>query len=401
MARSKGSGSVYQRADGKWVAQVEDGWTASGKRRYSRRVRPNRKQATAALGELERIKQRGLDRTVSEQTLATYLDGWLDGLDGFRAPKTITAYRSDMAHAKAVIGQVRLRHLTPAHVRQLLQALPERGLAPKSALNVRTTLHTAVQQAVADRVLDWNPVGAVARPKVDRDEAPSLTVLEARNVLEALAGHRLYALYAVAVALGLRLGEGLGLTWDLVDLDAGTLKVRKQLQRIGDAGDRHYLVRDLKTRRSRRDIPLPAFAADALREHRKAQVAERLEAGTAWVDGCCHGCGWTGAGLVFVTGRSARRTVGPIGRPIHPTVALKTYQAVAEPVVGRRPTVHELRHTAASLLLAQRVPLAEVQQILGHSSIVVTRDVYGHLESEHLRAATDAMDGVLGERRSK
>lgn len=390
MARDKGSGSIYRRGDGRWVAQIEHGVTASGKRRYLRRVRPNEKQARRALDELERMVTRNLDPGEGRQTLAAYLDGWLAGLEGARRPKTLAAYKGDLAHAKDVIGNVRLDKLTPTHVRQLMAALPKRGLAPKSALNVRTTLHTAVRQAVDDRILDWNPVSVVARPQVKRTDIVPLTVPQAKAVLTALETHRHYALYAVAVAIGLRLGEALGLTWDRIDLDAGVIRVRQQVQREGPKGDRHYVLVDLKSRRSLRDIPLPEFAIAALRDHRKLQAEERLAAGPRWVDGCCAGCGGTGWGLVFTTNS---RTVG---RPVHQTQALKLFQDTCETAVSLRPRFHDLRHTAATLLLAQGVPLPEIQDILGHSSIAVTKDVYGHLDVEHLRGAAGKMNELLG-----
>lgn len=390
--RPKGSGSVYERGDGKWVAQVEHGFTPSGKRRYLRRVRPNESQANKALGELQRIVARSLDPAESRRTLKAYLTEWVDQLEatGSRAPKTVAAYRSDLAHVIDVIGTVRLDRLTPRHVRQVLAALPDRGLAPKSCLNVRTTLHTAIEGAVDDRILDWNPVSVVDRPRVQRYDASPLTVDQAQAVLAQLADDRLLALYGVAVAVGLRLGEALGLTWRRVDFDSGIVQVRHQLRREGPPRQRHYVLRDLKNKRVR-DIPLPAPAIDLLREHRARQATERLAAGPRWVDGCCEQCGATGWGLMFAT--NSNRSAG---RALHETQARKGFQRACEQSIGIIPRFHDLRHTAATLLLAQGVPLEQVQEILGHSSIQVTKDIYGHIRVEHLRAATDKMSGLFG-----
>jgi integrase len=391
MARSKGTGSIYERADGKWVAQLEHGVTHSGKRRYLRRVRPNESQAKRALDELERMVARNLEPGDARQTLTTYLDGWVDGLEGVRAPKTIAAYRADVAHVKEVIGKTRLDKLTPNHVRQLMKSLPKRGLAPKSCLNVRTTLHTAIEQAMKDRILEWNPVSVVDRPRVERQDIVPLTAFQARQVLDALADDRLYALYAVGVAVGLRLSEALGLTWDRIDLDTGIIQVRRQVQRIGKPGAKHYALVELKSKKSRRDIPLPEFAVAALRRHKYRQNEEKVAADRPWTDGCCEACGTTGVGLVFTT--NSHRSAG---RPIHPTQALKYFQDICETAVGFRPRFHDLRHTAATLLMAQGVPLAEIQDILGHSSITVTKDLYGHLDVEHLRGAATKMDELFG-----
>lgn len=401
--RSTGTGSVYERSDGKWVAQVDNGWLASGRRRYLRRVRPNRKQALIALGELERIKARELEAVDASQTLKQYLDRWVANLEasGTRAPNTVAAYRSDCVHVCDVIGHVRLLDLRPRHVQDLMAALPSkegrgRGggkLSPRTQLNIRTTLHTAIEQAVKHRTLDWNPVSVVDRPRVERGDVVPLTNVQAREVLRRLADHRLGAMYTVACAVGLRMSEARGLTWRHVDLDEGVLQVRVQLQRVkNEAGERHYALADLKSRKSRRDIPLPQVAVDALREHRRRQAAERLANADRWVDGCCATCGWVDAGLLFTTCSDVRSA----GRPLDARAARRPWQDATEDVTGRRHRFHDARHFAASMLIAQGVPLAVVQDMLGHASIMVTRDIYGHLDAGHLRQASDAAQRALG-----
>ena len=367
--RDKGDGSIYySESRRRWVAQIEAPPSVDGTRRYLRRFRPTRKAAVDALHQLRREveRQRHPD---AKQTLADWLERWVTRLEGVRAPKTVAAYRADVAHISDVIGRVQLSKLQPEHVHNLLAQLPKRGLAPKSALNIRTTLHTAIAQAVKDRMIDWNPVSVVDRPRVQRHDAEVFTLDEANAVLDALADDRLAALWTVAVAVGLRLSEALGLTWGRVDLDKGIIRVRQQLRHEGPAGDRHYVLRDLKNRKVR-DIPLPPFAVDALKQHRQTQLEEKVAASN-WVDGCCTGCKETGWGLVFTT--HSNRSVG---RALHETVARKHFQNLCEDVIGRRPRPHDLRHTAATLLIASGVPLAVVQEILGHSSIQVTKDLY-------------------------
>lgn len=370
----------------RWVARLELGPGPDGRRERPTRFRRTRKAAVQALHQMRRDYAAGAPEAHRE-TVAGYLTSWLDSLDGARAPKTIAAYRSDVAHVVAHLGPKKLAAVTPHDVRTMLAAL---DLAPKTRLNVRTTLHTAMSHAVKDRLLDWNPVSVVARPRVPRYDARPLTVVEARQVLAALDGDRLEALWTVAVAVGLRLGEALGLTWGRIDLDAGLIRVRHQLRLEGPARQRHYVLADLKNPKRVRDVPLPAFAAAALETHRKRQAAERLAAGS-WTDGCCDDCGMTGVGLVFAT--NSRRSAG---RPLHDTVARNAFRAICETTIGRTPRVHDLRHTAATLLIAQGVPLPVVQDVLGHSSIQVTKDLYGHLDVDALRGAAGAMDDVLG-----
>jgi hypothetical protein len=185
--RDKGDGSIYySESRRRWVAQIEAPPSVDGTRRYLRRFRPTRKAAVDALHQLRRDveRQRHPD---ANQTLADWLERWVTRLEGVRAPKTVAAYRADVAHISDVIGWVQLSKLQPEHVHNLLAQLPKRGLAPKSALNIRTTLHTAIAQAVKDRMIDWNPVSVVDRPRVQRHDSEVFTLDEANADLERLA----------------------------------------------------------------------------------------------------------------------------------------------------------------------------------------------------------------------
>lgn len=378
--RSKGEGSLYQRPDGQWVAQIEDGYYPNGRRRYRRRVRSTRQRALDVLHQLQRDSSRRIDGDLSRQTLGGYLDGWLDGLEGVRAPKTLAAYQADCHHVTSAIGHVRLDQLEADHVRRMLAGLIGQ-LAPKSRLNVRTTLHTAVEAAVVERRLDWNPVSVVPRPRVPVHDIHPLTRDQAARLLEAVDGTRLGPLWSLSVAVGLRLAEALGLTWRRVDTSAGVVRIRHQLRRL----DGHYVLDDLKNRKVR-DVPLPGFAARALADHRRAIAAERLAA-PAWPDGCCADCRSTGWGLVFPS---------IAGRGMTDTVPRNELGATTADLFGRNVNPHDLRHTAATLMIAQGVPLSIVSDILGHSSIQVTKDLYGHLDVDQLRPGAEAMDGLLG-----
>ena len=185
--------------------------------------------------------------------------------------------------------------------------------------------------------------------------------------------HRLHALFAVGVALGLRKGELLALRWDDVDLDGGVLHVRQNVQRLPEMG---LVFGPPKSNKSRRTIPLPAASAKVLRTHRANQAAEALALGPAWVD----------SGLVFTS------TVGTV---IEPRNLNRFFDELITKAGVRRIRFHDLRHTCASLLLAQNVPARVVMEILGHSQLAMTTDLYSHVMPTALRAAADAMDRVL------
>jgi integrase len=199
--------------------------------------------------------------------------------------------------------------------------------------------------------------------------------------LKVAAAHRLRALYSVALACGLRLGEATGLRWDDVDLDAGELRIRQQLQAVG----KRLVLQELKTDRSRRTLALPRVCLDALRAHRTQQMKERLKAGADWVE----------TGLVFTT--YARRGAGrKIGVALHPRNVLRTLHMLLDAAELPRVRFHDLRHSAASLLIAEGVPLAEISLLLGHSELRVTADLYTHLQKQSAARAARHMDVLFG-----
>ena len=177
-------------------------------------------------------------------------------------------------------------------------------------------------------------------------------------------------------SVGLRRGETLGLAWNDVDLDDGTLTVRQALQRI----DGKLRLTPPKTKRSRRTIALPQTVVAALRMHRARQLQERLLAGSRWHD----------SGLVFTT---------TIGTPLEPRNVTRDFQRILAKAGLPRIRLHDLRHGCATLLLAQGVQPRVVMDILGHSTISVTMDTYSHVLATMRRDAADQIDAVLAEQK--
>lgn len=196
-----------------------------------------------------------------------------------------------------------------------------------------------------------------------------------REVSGGRPGHRLSALFAVGVAVGLRRGELLALAWDDVDLDAGILRVRRTVQRFRGQG---LVFGPGKSSRSRRSIPLPESSRVALLSHRDRQELERLAVGESW----------QASGLVFTT------SVGTVVEPRNPS---RTFEQLVQRSGVRRVRFHDLRHTCASLLLAQGVSPRVVMDVLGHSQLSITMDLYSHVMPSALRYAADAMDRALSQ----
>ncbi|HET8631551.1 MAG TPA: site-specific integrase, partial [Thermomicrobiales bacterium] len=199
---------------------------------------------------------------------------------------------------------------------------------------------------------------------------------EARRFLDAARGNRLEALYRVALSLGLRQGEILGLQWADVDLDAGTLAVRRQLQRVDGA----FRLMELKTAQSRRTLALPAALLAALREHRRRQLEERLLAGERW-----RGAAWD---LVFCT---------RYGTPLDARNLVIYFKALLTRAGLPDIRFHDLRHSCISLLAAQGVSDRVAMEIAGHSQISLTKNIYTHVYDEAKRQAAEAMDRLLGD----
>jgi integrase len=233
-------------------------------------------------------------------------------------------------------------------------------------------LRAALGQALKCNLVLRNVAKLAHAPRVEQTEIEPLSPEQARQLLDAAKGDRLAALYSVAIALGLRQGETLGLRWQDIDLDRRLLRVRSQLQRIDGAPQ---LVRP-NTASSRRTIELPGVVLDALREHQLRQSAERLAAGAAWQE----------HGLVFAT---------RIGTPLDARNVVRQYHALLAKAGLPRLRFHDLRHTAASLLLAQGLELRVIQHVLGHSQISLTANLYTHVMPVLLKEAAAKMDAVL------
>lgn len=246
------------------------------------------------------------------------------------------------------------------------------GFSTKTVSYVHQVLRTALSLAVRWDMASRNVAKLVDKPRVERKPINPFTPEEARRFLQAIRGQRLEALFSVALALGLRQGEALGLRWDDIDFAAGTLRVSNQLQRI----DHRLVLVPPKTSKSRRTLVMPRLIVDTLLEHQKRQVAEKLWAGSAWRE----------AGLVF-----ANRA----GGPIQAKRVIEQFHQTLTDAGMRRIRFHDLRHSCATLLLVQGVSPRVVMEVLGHSEIALTMNAYSHVVPELQRDAADRMQSIL------
>jgi integrase len=375
--RGHGEGSIYRRAsDGRWCCVVDLGWI-EGKRKRKVLYGKTRKEVAEKLKVTLRAQQQGLPIATERQTVAQFLERWLaEVVQGTVRERTHALYAQAVRiYIAPAIGQQQLDKLTPQHVQGMINGLSARGLAPGTVRGARAVLARALGQALKWGLVVRNVAMLTDAPRVGRHDFTILDPDQARQFLDAVRGDRLEALYTVALALGLRQGEALGLRWRDVDLDAGALHVRMALQWIYTQEPR--LV-EPKTARSRRTLPLPPEVAVQLRAHRTRQLEERLRAGADW-----QGEAWD---LVFAE---------PDGTPIDARHLRHWFKAHLKRAGLAPVRFHDLRHSCASLLVAQGIHPRVVMEILGHSQIAMTMNTYSQAIPESTREALGRLDTLL------
>lgn len=371
--RGHGEGSIYQRPDGRWCAVVDLGYI-NGKRKRKTVYGETRKAVADQLPALLTAQQQGVVLPSSQLKVAEFLDRWLaEAVKPSNAPRTYESYSQIVAkHISPMIGRHRLDKLTRSHVQAMLNAKTAEGLSARTVQYIRAVLRVALNDAIKWDLVVRNVAELAEPPRVIRDEVKPLTALQVQQLFDAVRDDRLEALYIMAGTYGLRRGECTGLRWIDIDFENETIAVRKQVQRIEG---KEQLV-DLKTQRSRRTLPMTDAVKKALRRRQEREKKDRLLAGSRW-----QGAEW---GLVFPT---------TIGTPLNGSNLLmqlrRHYRAAGIPL---ETDFKALRHTAATVLGMQGVQPRVAMDILGHSQISTTMEVYSHVVAESARAAGQAMD---------
>ena len=357
-----GQGSKSQLANGRWRVAVT---MADGTRRF-RRARTER-EADRALAEL--LEARAMDLDPTRQTLGDYLASWIEGLEGARnarlRPRTVEHYRLAVdKHIVPALGHLRLAALTARRIQAWIDANPA---APRTVAHHHAVLRRALNVAVRQRILPYNPALAVELPSVEGDVANPLTLAEARALLAATTDDRMGPLWRLALVTGLRAGELLGLAWD--DLEGDRVTVRHQLQRLGGA----WVRTPPKAARRVVTIALDAETAAVMEKHRRAMTRERTP-------------DWPYHGLVFTDEH---------GRPYHQrAVGLAFHDACRLAGIAER-RFHDLRHSSAHLLTDAGVAEDARMARLGHSTKAMARHYGGASEAQD-REAADRLGAALG-----
>ncbi len=398
--RSNGQGSVYQRADGLWIGAAYV-LTTTGHRK---RTTVSGKSADDVNQKLTRKiadSDRGIPVPSESWTVEAYLNYWLENIVRPKRPKTYQGYEG-VVRRRIVpgLGRHKLHLLSVTQVRTFLTRLrhecrccasgidaarPEeeraccavgrccgKVLSPRSIQHTHAVLRNALQNAMREELVSRNVAKLVQVPAPKYRINRGLSLEQARELLEAASEDRLHALYVLALYLGMRRAELLGLVWEAVDLDERYLEINQTLQRV----DGELTMLPPKTDSSERTVPLPQVVVDALIAHRNRQCVEREEAGAEWED----------SGLVFTSRR---------GTPLEPDNLRRSWYPLREQLGAGHVRFHDLRHSCVTLLLGLGVPPHIVQEIVGHAHLGVTMGIYAHVSLTEKRAALDRLEEGL------
>jgi integrase len=368
-----GEGGISRRKDGLYMARytVQTATGAKRKTLYGK----TRREVDEKLTKAKADRDGGLVFDANNLRLGEYLGRWLaDSVRDTVRPTTFERYEQIVRlHIRPVLGKVKLKNLTSAHVRGLYREKLDAGLSPRTVQYVHVTLHKSLKQAIADGLIPRNATEAVKPPQVRREEMRPLTAEQVQVLFEAANSHRLEALYVLAVTTGLRQGELLGLKWDDIDLEVGTLQVRRTLT-TAKGGP---VLSAPKTKGSRRTVRLSLTALEALRSHLERQLGEIDQADDLWREN----------GLIF-----ASESGEPLSRQ---HVTAHRFKPLLKRAGLPEIRFHDLRHTCATLLLSKNVNPKVVSEMLGHASIAITLDTYSHVLPTMQESAAKAMEDAL------
>ena len=368
LRRGNNQGSITRRPDGRWEAKIT---LADGTRRsfYGQ----TEGEVNRKLVEVLHIRNTESSPEKSIR-VADFLDMWLERIAKPRIrAQTYKGYEVNVrVHLKPALGRLPISAVRPQDVQDLIDAKVKEGLAPKTVRYMHGVLRNAFNHAVRWDYMARNPAELVDGPRVEQHEIQPFTREEAHRFLEAIKGDRLEALYTVALTMGLRQGEALGLRWRDVDLEMGYIRINRQLQRV----EHKYELVELKTKRSQRAIAVPTALVGSLQKHQERQERERDAAARRWHD----------TDLVFAR---------PDGYPLSGSVVTHRFQERLDAAGLPKRRFHDLRHSCATLLLAQGISPRVVMDVLGHSQISLTMNTYAHVLPEMRREAASRMNELF------
>lgn len=362
---AQGSGTIRQRADGRWEGRVTVGRDPGTGKQIQRSVYgATQQEVRKKVGELTNAIDNGTYTEPCKMSTGQWLDIWVKDYLGGVKPSTAFLYAEQVkTYIKPALGAIKLEKLVPHTIQGFYNSLRvERdgkpALSPKSVKNIHGILHKALQQAVAVGYLRVNPSDACELPQDDTKEISPLSEEQTSAFLNAIAGHRHELLYKVALFTGMRQGEVLGLTWDCIDFKRGAINIKQQLQRERQKGGKYYIATP-KNGKSRTIVPAPCVIK-LLQMQKVRQAEQKLKAGPKWEN----------SGMVFTNetgGYLSYRTV------------YDCFKRIVAEIGAPHARFHDLRHTYAVMSIEAGDDIKSLQCNLGHHTAAFTLAKYGHM----------------------
>jgi len=387
--RSPGEGTVYQRKDGKWVAEVPLPNNHLGRRRRRKRIAATRREAERLRRGLLADIEAGRIDIDGSVTVTDWCETWLAGAARLTCKeRTVAGYQYALNRwVLPHVGRYQLRHLHVGHVEKMQTSLMDNGLSAGTVRVARRVLSSALSHAVTSRHIAHNPVKDTRAPRYPDGQRPMLepfTEEQARQLLAVCTTHpdvMAAAFTTIGVLLGMRRGEILGLRVDNVDLHAGTLSIRQGLnQDYLSTVDNGWITQlgtsTPKTRHSRRTLHLPPTVLDAVGRLVADRDQRQRTAGVKWEE----------TGFLFCSRH---------GKPMWPSNLTKRYKRLLEDAGLPPLSIHALRHTFATLCFLNEVPAEHIQTATGHSSLRTTKDQYANYVPQLATKAIDALSQIL------
>lgn len=378
---ANGGGTIRRRSNGRWEARITIGVDpGTGKPIRKSYYGKTQKEAREKMQHAAVAVTDGEYFEPSKMTVGQWLDTWsAEYLNGVK-PRTVESYKSSIKyHIKPKIGAVKLSALTPVDVQRLYNGLVNQStgapLSPKTKKNVHGCLHSALEKAVRLGLIRHNPADKPDLPRVERPEIKPLDASEMTAFMEAVKGHKYESIYIVTLFTGMREGEVLGLTWDCINFDAGTITIKQQLQKQRGTNGQHSLV-STKNGKSRTINPA-SYVMAVLRAQKQRQLEQRIRAGGAWSNPL---------NLVFTNAAGEHLCAQTV------YLHFKKLAAAAGVPAAR---FHDLRHSYAVAALQSGDDIKTVQENLGHHTAAFTLDVYGHVTKEMRQASANRMDKFI------
>lgn len=377
--RAQGEGTIRQRKDGTWEARVTLGRDPGTGKQVQRSVYgKTQKEVRQKMQGMAKEIDEGTYLEPTKLTVHAWLNLWLREYLGNVKAGTVANYTQHVNnHIVPALGALKLSALQPPAIQHLYNQMQANGLSAKTIKNLHGALHRALQTAVRMGYLRTNPAEGCILPRIVEKEIRPLDTPEIAVFLNALKGHRHEALFKVDMFTGLRSGEILGLTWDCIDFDAGTIYVCKQLVPPRMKGQK-YAFGTLKNGKPRMITPAPSVM-QLLKEHRFEQIEQRLKAGVAWNDGGFEN-------LVFTNDFGGHLTQSGVWKIMQ--------KALRDSGIDNL-RFHDLRHTYAVNSLRSGDDVKTVQENLGHHTAAFTLDKYGHVTETMKRASADRMEAFI------